>query len=224
MHDPSQDPLREDSPAAEAGAPDETLATPADASSTEPADAEEAASHADALSPAVDKRRLEEQLEALKRRELELRRAIAVADHPELADAIRLLEGRLYSLTRAEAKLSQGLSKSEERRKETLEKKVAALCEKRAELDAQIGELEGELHGLTLARTASLEKERDQALEALVATLGEHAGALSAKGLDVAVLVPEIGERMPQIRATAERLADAQNTARSQNETKASED
>lgn len=158
------------------------------------------------VTPAVDRKRLEAQLGALKQRELELRRALAIADHPELADAIRLLDGRAYALTRAEAKIAQGLSKSEERRKETLEKKLDGLREKRAELDAQLAELQGELAQLVDARREALEGERKAALHELVAALGQHSAALSAAGLEVGELVPEIGQRMAEIRAAAEEL------------------
>jgi chaperonin cofactor prefoldin len=159
--------------------------------------------------PAVDKKRLEEQLEALKRKELELRRALAIANHPELADAIRLLDGRTYALTRVEAKIALGLSKSEERRKETLEKKLEALNAKSSELKAQITELSAELDLLVKARADALEGERRAALNELVAALGQHNAAVSAAGLDVSELVPEIGQRMAQIRAAAEDLVAA---------------
>lgn len=162
-----------------------------------------------ALAPAVDKKRLEEQLEALKRKEVELRRALAIANHPELADAIRLLDGRAFALTRVEDKIALGLSKSEERRRETLEKKLAGLVEKRAELDAQIAELTAERELLVTARAEALEDERQRALHELVATLGEHAAALASAGLDVGELVPEIGQRMGEIRAAAEALVAA---------------
>lgn len=166
---------------------------------------------ADPSARGVDKRRLEEQLEALKRKEIELRRALAVADHPELADAIRLLDGRAYALTRVEAKLAQGLSKSEQRRKETLEKKLDQLRAKAAELTAQIGELSAELSALVDARLAGLEAERRAALNDLIACLGEHASALSAAGLDAADLIPEIGQRMEEIRTAAQALVDARH-------------
>ena len=159
--------------------------------------------------PSIDKRRLEGQLESLKRKELELRRALAVADHPELADAIRLLDGRAYALARAEAKLAQGLSKGDERRKQALEKKLDALRAKAAELNAQIAELSAEHENLVHARAAALEAERRAALNELVACLGEHAAALAAAGLDAADLVPEIGVRMAEIRAAAQELVDA---------------
>jgi chromosome segregation ATPase len=158
---------------------------------------------------ALDKKRIAEQLEALKRKELELRRALAIADHPELADAIRLLDGRAYALVRVESKIAQGLSKSEERRKETLQKKLSGLEEKRAELNAQIAELNGELDQLVNARTDALHSERKAALNDLIAALGEHAAVLAAAGLDVSELVPEIGQRMPEIRAVAEQLVAA---------------
>ena len=74
-----------------------------------------------------DRRKLEEQLESLKRKEFELRRALTIADHPVLADAIRELEGRAYAVARAEGKLAQGLSKAEERRRDTLEKKLGTI-------------------------------------------------------------------------------------------------
>ncbi|HEX6244544.1 MAG TPA: hypothetical protein VFZ61_26680, partial [Polyangiales bacterium] len=155
----------------------------------------------------LDRKRLEEQLLALKRKELELRRALAIADHPELAEAIRRLDGRAYALARVDAKIAQGLSKAEDRRKEGLEKKLAGLREKRAELDRQIAELETDHARLVHERDLALEAERRAALQDLVLTLGEHSAALAAAGLDVAELVPEIGQRMPEIRAMAEQLA-----------------
>ncbi len=156
-----------------------------------------------------DKKRLEEQLEALKRKEVELRRALAIADHPGLADTIRLLDGRAYALTRVETKIAQGLSKGDERRKETLEKKLEGLEAKRAELDAQIAELRKEYDALVHERARSLEVERRDALHALIAALGEHTASLTAAGLDAAELVPEIGRRMAEIRAAAEELVAA---------------
>jgi chromosome segregation ATPase len=159
--------------------------------------------------PGIDKRRLEGQLEALKRREFELRRALAVADHPELADAIRLLDGRAYALARVETKLAQGLSKSEERRKETLDKKLGVLRAKAAELDAQIAELSAEHANLVHTRSAALETERRAALNELVACLGEHVAMLASAGFDAADLVPEIGQRMAEIRDAAQELVDA---------------
>jgi hypothetical protein len=92
----------------------------AQAQGSEAADAQEPSAPAEgqpkqeAAPQVVDRRRLEEQLEALKRRESELRRALAIADHPELAEAIRELEGRAYAISRVEAKLAQGLTKAEE--------------------------------------------------------------------------------------------------------------
>lgn len=160
----------------------------------------------DASATPVDRKRIAEQLEALKRKEAELRRALAISDHPELADAIRALEGRAYAVARAEAKMAQGLSKSEERRRDTLEKKLASLREKRAELDAHIGELEAELSSLTEERVRAFEGERRDAMERLLAALGTHEAALRAAGLEASSLVPEIAGFMPEIRALAEAL------------------
>ena len=160
----------------------------------------------------VDRKRLEEQLEALKKKELELRRAIAIADHPDLAEAIRRLDGRAYALVRVETKIALGLSKAEERRKDGIEKKLEALREKRAELDTQIGALEQEHASLVRERESALSAEREAALHDLVLTLGEHAAALAAAGLDAADLVPEIGQRMDEIRALAETLVQKRSS------------
>src|SRR4051812_20300377 len=122
---------------------------------------EEAA--AASLDPRAERRRLEEQLNALKRREAELRRALAIADHPELADAVRALDGATYSVTRIETKMAQGLSKSEEKRRETVEKKLAQAQEKRAELDTQIADFRAELSALGEERTRAFELERREA-------------------------------------------------------------
>jgi len=152
------------------------------------------------------RKRLEEQLEALKRKETELRRALVIADHPELADAIRALQGRAYAIGRVETKLALGLSKSEERRRETLDKKLGALRTKREELDTQIGALEGELNALGQERTAAFEVERKQALEQLLIALGTHEPTLRAAGIDASTLVPELNQWLPEIEGLAERL------------------
>ncbi len=186
-------------------------AAPAEPSSTSneesAADADPLEATTDGNSPATDRKRIEEQLEALKRREFELRRALAVADHPELAEAIRVLEGRAYAVTRVEVKMSQGLSKAEERRRETLDKKLVSLRERRAELDVQIGEVETQLAPLGEARTRAFEAERREAMELLIAALSHHHDALHAAGLDAANLVPDLARWMPEVVTLAEQLA-----------------
>jgi chromosome segregation ATPase len=168
---------------------------------------------ADATNLPADRKRIEEQLEVLKRKESELRRALAIADHPELAEAIRVLEGRAYAVTRVEIKMAQGLSKAEERRRETLDKKLSSLQDKRAELDAQIREIEAQLAPLGVERTRAFEVERREALEQLIAALSHHHDALLEAGLDAASLVPDIARWMPEVVAFAEKLA-SQATAR----------
>src|SRR6187402_2004414 len=86
-----------------------------DHASSEPAD-EPADEPAGKTAPAEsDRKRLAEQLHALKRKEFELRRALAAAEHPELAESIRLIEGRAFAVSRVEAKLAEGFSKAEAR-------------------------------------------------------------------------------------------------------------
>jgi hypothetical protein len=153
------------------------------------------------------KRKLEEQLEALKRKEAELRRALVVAEHPELADAIRLLQGRTYALERSAEKLALGLTKAELRRRETLQKKRTGLEQKRAELDAEIAGLDGELLSLGVERQRGYEAEHRQALEELLLALGAHVGEVQAAGLDVGELLPDLKRWMPEI----ERLAAQKN-------------
>jgi hypothetical protein len=151
-----------------------------------------------------EREHIKEQLNTLKRREFELRRALAIAEHPELADAIRTLEGRTYAVAKAQAKLAQGLSKAEERRRDTLERKLSGLREKRAALDAQIGELDSELAALGVERTRTYELERQAALEQLLAALGTHGNALGAAGLEASELVPELEAWLPEVHACAE--------------------
>ena len=153
------------------------------------------------------RKKLEEQLEALKRKEVELRRALVIADHPELADAIRILQGRTYALERVEVKLTQGLSKAELRRRETLQKKRVGLDAKRAELDLQISELDAELNALGVERQQGFEAERRQALEELLVALGTHDPALHAAGIEATELVPEMSRWLPEIETLAEKLA-----------------
>ncbi|MCC6876397.1 MAG: hypothetical protein IT378_18975 [Sandaracinaceae bacterium] len=159
-----------------------------------------------ASDPSDARRRITEQLAELKRKEAELRRALAIAEHPELGDALRLLEGRAYAVVRAEGKLSQGLSKSEERRRETLEKKLEALRLKRADLDAQIGALESELAPFGEGRLEAFRQERHAALEALAVAIGAHGAELGAAGLDVEQLVPDVARWVSELRAIGEAM------------------
>ena len=145
--------------------------------------------------------RIQQQLEALKQREAELRRELAIADHPALADAIRAIEGSAYGVTRVESKMAEGLSKAEQRRKETLEKKLASAREKRAEIEAQIAALEVELAPLGEARNAAFDAARTQALLTLVALLKEHDAGLSAAGLEIEMLVPSLSRWRTEIDA-----------------------
>jgi hypothetical protein len=145
--------------------------------------------------------RIQQQLEALKQREAELRRELAIADHPQLRDAILAIEGRAYGVTRVEAKMAEGLSKSEQRRKETLEKKLAGAIERRAEIDLQIAALELELMPLGEARALAFTKERGEALRTLAALLASHEPALAAASLDVSMLVPALASWRAEIDA-----------------------
>ncbi|HEX5660521.1 MAG TPA: hypothetical protein VFX59_25175 [Polyangiales bacterium] len=153
----------------------------------------------------ITKRKLEEQLEALKRKEAELRRALVLADHPALADGIRQLQGRTYALERSEEKLALGLTKAELRRRETLQKKRSGLEDKRAELDAQIAVLDGELLGLGVERQQGFEAEHRQALEELMLALDAHLGHVQAAGLDVTELLPELARWLSEIEQLAAR-------------------
>jgi hypothetical protein len=173
---------------------------PEDAQPSEPVQA----SHQE---PELTKRRLEEQLEALKRKEAELRRALVVAEHPELAEAIRLLQGRTYALERSREKLALGLTKTELRRRETLQKKRSSLDEKRAELDAQIAGLDGELLGLGVERQRGFEAEHRQALEELLIALDAHLGQVKAADLEITELVPDLKCWLPEIEQLAAQKA-----------------
>jgi DNA repair exonuclease SbcCD ATPase subunit len=154
--------------------------------------------------PPGERKRIEEQLLALERKRQELERALAIADHPELAEPLRLVEGRLFAVVRVEGKMTEGLSRSEEKRKEALEKKLEAAREKRAQLDAQIAELESELAPLGEARQRAFEVERRAALEQLVAVLGAHEPGFAGAGLEITRLVPDLARLMPELRDVAE--------------------
>ena len=182
----------------------EPAATPAE---VEGEDA--AASAKSTIEPRVnDRKQIEEQLMALKRREAELKRELAITDHPELADAIRILEGKAFPVSRIEEKMAQGLSKAEERRLATLEKKLGVARDKRAEIDSQIAALEAEAHSLGEERTRAFEAERGKALQDLLLVLGKHDRDLRAAGLEAVELVPELSRWMPEIEAMAEGLVE----------------
>jgi hypothetical protein len=176
----------------------------------------QASSAAVALSPEAiaqnERKRLAEQLDALKRKEFELRRALAAADHPEVADAIRAIEARAIAVSRAEGKLAQGFSKTEARRREVIEKKLVALRAKRVELDGQIGELETELGGLGADRLAAFESERREALEQLMIVMATHDAGLRAAELDLSGLVPDIERWLPELEAVAKKASGEAST------------
>ncbi len=166
---------------------------------------------------ALDRKRIEEQLALLEKKRLELSRALTVADHPELADPIRMVEGRLYAVSRVEERMREGLSKAEARKVETLGKKRQALLAKKAELDAKRAELDTEvagidreLAGLGEERTLAFEREREQALEALVVMLAQLGPKFDAANVELTAVVPELGARMDEVRAAAHALAHGQ--------------
>jgi hypothetical protein len=163
--------------------------------------------------PKSDRKRLAEQLDALRRKEAELLRALAITDHPELADAIRTIEARVYCVARADAKLAQGLSKSEARRQEALSKKLTALREKRSELDTQIATLEAESKELGTSRLSDFQRERQDALQDLMVALATHDPALEAAGLDVRSLLPELSGLLPELEAIARSVSESRADA-----------
>ncbi|MEC7525295.1 MAG: hypothetical protein VYE22_35760 [Myxococcota bacterium] len=154
--------------------------------------------------------RIEQQLAQLERKQAELKRQLAMASHPELADALREVEGRAYGVTRVEEQLAQPLTKSEERQRAKLEKKLAGAREKRDALDAQITELETELSALSDERVAALQDERRAALHQLFTVLAQHSEGFESAGLQVAELIPELDVWLPELRALAGDVADAE--------------
>ncbi len=151
-----------------------------------------------------DRDRIVRQLEQLKRREAELRRALIVADHPELDAPIREVDGRVYGVQLASERLDAPLTKGEQKKIERFEKKLEGARVKRAELDAAIAELEGELKALRDDRQSTLEAQRDEALRNLLTTLAEHAPAFEAVGMQISTIVPELEPWLPTLRAMAE--------------------
>lgn len=163
--------------------------------------------------PKNDRKRLAEQLDALRKKEAELLRALAITDHPDLADAIRTIEARVYCVARADAKLAQGLSKGEARKQEVLTKKLTALRDKRAELDTQIAGFEAELNELGAARLTDFQRERQDALQALMVALATHDAAIDAAGLSVQALLPELSGLMPELETIARSVSLTQADA-----------
>ncbi len=155
---------------------------------------------------ASDRKRIEDQLAALERKQAELRRALAIADHPALSEAIRLVGARAFAVERATAKMSQGLSKAEGRRKETLEKKLVVAQTKRAEIDAQIAEIETELGPLGEARQQGFRDARRTALENLTSVLAESEPIFREAGFEIVALVPELSPWIAEVRAIAEEV------------------
>ncbi|GAB5545566.1 MAG: hypothetical protein RLP09_33035 [Sandaracinaceae bacterium] len=157
-----------------------------------------------------ERERIQQQLAQLERKQAELKRALAMANHPDLADALRQVEGRAYGVTRVEEQLAQPLSKGEERQRAKLEKKLGAAREKRAALDAQIAEIEAELGGLVEDRVAELHAQRQTALHQLFTVLAQHSDGFEAAGLKVAELIPELDDWLPELRTMAGDVADAE--------------
>ncbi len=155
-------------------------------------------------SPATDRDRLEAQLRELQRKEAELRRAIAISDHPELADAIREVEGRAFRVARVEQRLAAPLSKGELKRRDQLAGRLDKARARRAELDEEIAKLELEIEPLGEARLVALRGEREAALLALLVVMNRHADAFTDAKLAEVDLVPELARWLPDLRAMAE--------------------
>jgi len=200
-------PTQEPQAARETDAPEPTPNTePAvDADSAVEPEAADAEARAEA-----DRKRIEEQLAMLEKKQAELRRALAIADHPEIGEAIREIEGRIYRASKAETRLANPLSKSEARQREKLEKKLEVARAKRAELDATIAALESEAQALGEGRMEGLRAEHDAAVRALFTSLARHAEAFEAAGLQAANLIPELSRWLPTLRALADAQVEAQ--------------
>jgi hypothetical protein len=163
---------------------------------------------------AGERRRLEAELAAIERKREELARALIVNAHPELADPIRVLTGRLYAVARVEERMREPLSKAEVRKAESLGKKRESLLAKRAELDvkrteieAEFGAVDHDLAQLGVERTKGFERERCDALEQLVVSLAQLGPSFDAAGVDPVRLVDGLAQRMPDVKSTAEALA-----------------
>ncbi|HET8932039.1 MAG TPA: hypothetical protein VFN67_01305 [Polyangiales bacterium] len=207
-HEPSLFDPKPDVNAAKEPEPPAALVEASEAEAPEAASSESEPS-TEEESPKNDRKRLAEQLDAIRKKEAELLRALAITDHPDLADAIRTIEARVYCVARADAKLAQGLSKSEARRQEVLSKKLSALKEKRTEIDTQITALEAESQELGAARLTDFQRERQEALQSLMVALATHDPALDAAGLDVRSLLPELSGLLPELEAIARTVAEA---------------
>jgi len=177
-------------------------------------DAEGAASASPLDDAAAERRRLEAELAAIERRREEVARALVVNAHPELADPIRVLTGRLYAVARVEERMREPLSKGEVRKVESLGKKRESLHLRRAELDAKRAEVEAEIatvdHELAQLgelRTKGFERDRGAALEQLVVSLVQLGPTFDAAGVDPVSLVDGLAVRMSDVKATAEALA-----------------
>ncbi len=161
-----------------------------------------------------ERRRLEAELAAIEKKREELARALIVNAHPELADPIRVLTGRLYAVARVEERMREPLSKGETRKLESLGKKRESLLAKRAELDAKRAEVESEIgtvdHELSLLgdeRTKGFGRERDEALEQLVVSLAQLGPVFDGAGVDPVRVVDGLEARMPEVKLAAEELA-----------------
>lgn len=169
-----------------------------------------------ASDPIKERQRIEEQLALLEQKKRELSKALVLADHPELQAPIRMIEGRLYAVSRAETQMAAGLSKAEEKRKESLAKKRETLALKKADLAAKLAEVEDQilvidkdLLALGDDRRDAFEAERNAALEALVMVLSQNNAAFDAVKVDPVSIVEGLAARMGEVHATAERLAAA---------------
>lgn len=190
------------SPSDEDGMLEESMLEAAEALGDERA-APEKSGVGDIIAPPA-REKIEAQLRELQRKEAELRRALAVADHPDLGDAIREVEGRAFGVTRAELKLADPLSKSESKRRDTLEAKLAKAKTKRDDIELEIMRLEEELSPLGEARLATLREAREEALLKLLAAMNRHADAFAAADLDEVALVPDLARWLPELRALAD--------------------
>jgi len=158
--------------------------------------------------PLLDRQRLEQELRAVRRKELELMRAIVVADHPQLGEALTVLETHMQRVVSAQQQLAEGLSESDRRRHAELTELMNGLKQQRADLNLEIEAHECELRALGEERSQRLQFAEREALHALATAHQEHERSLLSAGANLEVLLPGLLALLATAQADDERLSE----------------
>jgi len=131
-------------------------------------------------------------LSALRREEAKLLREIVCEENPEIKEVIKIIEGKLEVLLNIDEREEKGLTRSQQRKHDSLEKRVVKAKEKFWEAKVKFNELSDEFakyggpdHSLVIREARKL------ALHEFVESVSDNLGLLDGFDLNLEEVIPD---------------------------------